>query len=137
MEITAVEMRQTNHVTTFYPKTLALTSLTSGGRSVDMVRSRTKATELLLLFLLLSSELYYIYSVLSKMIILIFKFQKIGILLMLEIAQHFVDNWNVCARKSIQAASTVCVVYITKYFRLVISKKFIFTSFASNTLKML
>jgi hypothetical protein len=31
-----------------YPKKLALTSPTSGGRSVGIVRSRTKATELLL-----------------------------------------------------------------------------------------
>jgi hypothetical protein len=29
-----------------YPKKLALTSLTSGGRSVGIVRSRTQATEL-------------------------------------------------------------------------------------------
>jgi hypothetical protein len=28
-----------------YPQKLALTSLTSGGRSVDIVRSRTQATE--------------------------------------------------------------------------------------------
>jgi hypothetical protein len=34
---------------TLYPQKLALTSPTSGGRSVDIVRSRTKATELLLL----------------------------------------------------------------------------------------
>jgi hypothetical protein len=33
---------------TFYLQTLALTSLTSGGRSVGTLRSRTKATELLL-----------------------------------------------------------------------------------------
>jgi hypothetical protein len=32
---------------TLYPQTLALTSLTSSGRSVGIVRSRTKATELI------------------------------------------------------------------------------------------
>jgi hypothetical protein len=32
---------------TLYPQKLVLTSLTSGGRSVGIVRSRTKATELL------------------------------------------------------------------------------------------
>jgi hypothetical protein len=32
---------------TLYPQTLALTSPTSGGRSIDMVRSRARATELL------------------------------------------------------------------------------------------
>jgi hypothetical protein len=57
VEITAVGIRHADHATTFYPKKLALTSPISGGRSVDIVRSRTKATELLLL----SSELYYIY----------------------------------------------------------------------------
>jgi hypothetical protein len=30
---------------TLYPQTLALTSLTSGGRSVGIVRSQTQATE--------------------------------------------------------------------------------------------
>ena len=37
--------RCANHVTPLYPQKLALTSPTSGGRSVGMVRSRTKATE--------------------------------------------------------------------------------------------
>ena len=37
--------RGANHVTPLYPQKLALTSPTSGGRSVGMVRSRTKATE--------------------------------------------------------------------------------------------
>jgi len=32
-------------VTPLYPQKLALTSTTGGGRSVGMVRSRTKATE--------------------------------------------------------------------------------------------
>ena len=43
--LTAVGTRCANHVTTLYPQKLALTSPTGGGRSVGMVRSRTKATE--------------------------------------------------------------------------------------------
>jgi hypothetical protein len=39
-------IRRTDHATPFYPQELALTSPTSGGRSVGIVRSRTKATEL-------------------------------------------------------------------------------------------
>jgi hypothetical protein len=39
-------IRLTDHATTLYPQKLALTSPTSGGSSVDIVRSRTKATEL-------------------------------------------------------------------------------------------
>ena len=35
-----------DHVTPLYPQKLALTSPTGGVRSVDIVRSRTKATEL-------------------------------------------------------------------------------------------
>jgi hypothetical protein len=38
-------------VTPLYPQKLALTSPTGGGRSVGIVRVRTKATELLLLLL--------------------------------------------------------------------------------------
>jgi len=37
--------RCANHVAPLYPQKLALTSPTGGGRSVGMVRSRTKATE--------------------------------------------------------------------------------------------
>jgi hypothetical protein len=37
---------RTNHVTTFYQQKLALTSPTSGGCSVGIVRSRIKATVL-------------------------------------------------------------------------------------------
>jgi len=40
-----VGTRCANHVTPLYPQKLALTSPTGGGRSVRMVRSRTKATE--------------------------------------------------------------------------------------------
>ena len=39
-------IRCADHVTPLYPQKLALTSPTGGGRSVGIVRSRTKATEL-------------------------------------------------------------------------------------------
>ena len=38
-------IRCTDHVTPLYPQKLALTLPTGGGRSVIVVRSRTKATE--------------------------------------------------------------------------------------------
>jgi hypothetical protein len=44
-ENTAVGIRRADHVADFYPQTLALTSHTSGGRSVGTVRLRTHATE--------------------------------------------------------------------------------------------
>jgi hypothetical protein len=44
-------IRRTHHATPLYPQMLAQTSPTSGFRSVGIVRSRTKATELLLLLL--------------------------------------------------------------------------------------
>jgi len=40
-----VGTRCADHVTPLYPQNLALTSPTGGGRSVGVVRSRTKATE--------------------------------------------------------------------------------------------
>jgi len=42
-----VGTRCADDVTLLYPQKLALTSLTGGGRSVGIVRVRTKATELL------------------------------------------------------------------------------------------
>jgi hypothetical protein len=39
-------IRRTDHATPLYPQNVALTSPTSGGRSVGIVRSRTQATEL-------------------------------------------------------------------------------------------
>jgi hypothetical protein len=45
--LTAVGTRCADHVTPLYPQKLALKSPTGGGRSVGIVRSRTKATELL------------------------------------------------------------------------------------------
>ena len=44
----AVGSRCTDHVTPLYPQKLALTSPTGGGRSVGIVRVRTKATEFVL-----------------------------------------------------------------------------------------
>jgi hypothetical protein len=43
--LTAVGTRCAGHVTPLYPQKLALTSPTGGGRSVGIVRSRTKAKE--------------------------------------------------------------------------------------------
>ena len=43
----AVGIRCADHMTPLYPQKLALTSPTGGGRSVGIVRSRTKATEFL------------------------------------------------------------------------------------------
>ena len=45
--------RCADHVTPLYPQKLALTSPTGGGRSVGIVRSRTKATEFSLVSLVL------------------------------------------------------------------------------------
>jgi len=42
-----VGTRCADHVTPLYPQKLALTSPTDGGRSVGIVRVRTKATEFL------------------------------------------------------------------------------------------
>ena len=44
-KLTAVGTRCVDHVTPLYPQKLALTSPTGGGRSVGIVRVRTKATE--------------------------------------------------------------------------------------------
>ena len=44
-------IRCADHVTPLYPQNLALTSPTGGGRSVGIVRSRTKATEFSLVYL--------------------------------------------------------------------------------------
>jgi len=43
--LTAVGTRCADHVTSLYPQKLALTSPTGRGRSVGIVRVRTKATE--------------------------------------------------------------------------------------------
>ena len=43
--LTAVGTRCSDHVTPLYPQKLALTSPTGGGRSVGIVRVRTKATQ--------------------------------------------------------------------------------------------
>jgi len=48
--LTAVGTRCAYHVTPLYPQKLALTSLTGGGRSVGIVRVRTKATEFSLVY---------------------------------------------------------------------------------------
>ena len=48
--LTAVGTRCADHVTPLYPQKLALTSPTGGGRSIDIVRVRTKATEFSLVY---------------------------------------------------------------------------------------
>jgi hypothetical protein len=50
---TAVGIRRADHVVPSVRKRIELTSPASGGRSVGIVRSRTKATELLLLIIII------------------------------------------------------------------------------------
>ena len=49
--LTAVGTRCADHVTPLYPQKLALTLSTGGGRSVGIVRVRTKATEFFFLYM--------------------------------------------------------------------------------------
>ena len=49
-------IRCADHVTPLYPQKLALTSPTGGGRSVGIVRSRTKATELVMVNMLPNAD---------------------------------------------------------------------------------
>jgi len=49
-----VGTRCADHVTPLYPQKVALTSPTGGGRSVGIVRSRTKATEFSLVLVIIS-----------------------------------------------------------------------------------
>jgi hypothetical protein len=59
-EITAVGIRCADHATPLYGQTLALTSPTSSGRSVGIVRSPRSYLLLLLLLLLLLNVSYYV-----------------------------------------------------------------------------
>jgi len=54
--LTAVGTRYADHVTPLYPQKLALTSPTGGGRSVGIVRVRTKATEFLEIVISVTQE---------------------------------------------------------------------------------
>ena len=55
-----VGTRCADHVTPLYPQKLALTSPTGGGRSVSIVRVRTKATEFSFSFLGIFFIFYYL-----------------------------------------------------------------------------
>jgi hypothetical protein len=50
-KIMALEIRRADNTTPLYPKKLALTWPTSGGRSVGIVRLRTETTEFVFIWL--------------------------------------------------------------------------------------
>ena len=58
--LTSVGTRCADHVTLLYPQKLALTSPTGGGRSVGVVRVRTKATEFFIIILYI---IYYMVTI--------------------------------------------------------------------------
>ena len=51
-------IRCEDHVTPLYPQKLELTSPTGGGRSVGIVRSRTKATEIFFYLIIVYDNVY-------------------------------------------------------------------------------
>ena len=53
-------IRCADHVTPLYPQKLALTLPTGGGRSVGIVRSRTKATEFSFSLVSISFKFYFV-----------------------------------------------------------------------------
>ena len=59
-------IRCADHVTSLYPQKLALTSPTGGGRSVGIVRSRNKATELVLVYIRARTYFWYLTVHLQK-----------------------------------------------------------------------
>ena len=65
-------IRCADHVTPLYQQKLALTSPTGGDRSVGIVRSRTKAMELLLLLLLLQLRQVVRFTTITVYALLIF-----------------------------------------------------------------
>jgi len=69
--LTAVGTRCADPVTPLYPQKLALTSPTGGGRSVGIVRVRTKATEFFLVLLrhiVLYSVFLYIFQASTRLL---------------------------------------------------------------------
>ena len=60
--LTAVGTRCADHVTPLYPQKLALNSPTGGGRSVGIVRSRTKATEFSFSFLATKGKMTHVHT---------------------------------------------------------------------------
>jgi hypothetical protein len=59
-------IRCADHVAPLYPQKLALTSPTGGGRSVGIVRSRTKATEFSLVYCVCMSHCSGVESTLEE-----------------------------------------------------------------------
>ena len=63
--LTAVGTRCADHVTPLYPQKLALTSPTGGGRSVGIVRVRTKATEFSLVLVIITLNVTKLFKIQS------------------------------------------------------------------------
>jgi hypothetical protein len=70
-------MRRTDHATPFYPHKLALTSPTSDDCSVGIVRSRTKATELVnknIIIIILAGATVVVVVVVIVVVVVVFYF---------------------------------------------------------------
>jgi hypothetical protein len=59
--IMAIGIHHADHMAPFYPQKLALTSPTSSGRSVGIVRSWTQATEFSLILVLVRLDSYTVF----------------------------------------------------------------------------
>ena len=100
--LTAVGTRCADHVTPLYPQKLALTSPTGGGRSVGIVRSRTKATE----FSLGPCVVIYFYSKTNQMhnISNLFYFGNNTLHVSDGLSVHHQES----TRKTVHTASGIC-----------------------------
>jgi hypothetical protein len=91
-EITAVGIRHADYAKPLYPQKLALTSPSSGGRSVGTVRSRTQATEFN------STVQYFIVSIIVRMVRnsvrLVYDEWRFGLSSILHNMARFLDRYT-------------------------------------------
>jgi hypothetical protein len=108
-------IHRTDHATPLYTQKLALTSPTSGGRSVSIVRSRTKATELVIIVIIIIIIIIIVIMMILLVVVVIIMMVMMQFVFIPSVNSMWTSGDNIKHKLQYRKAMKPCLLEMLKY----------------------